>query len=439
MPGDPRRPVGHFRLTLSGRLEGLPDQQQGPLPQRGKVNVEYTAQNGKRRSQRVKPRRPAAARSGIDEQFAKVGRNLPFRAFDFPAGGTGLPPEHVVESQRWRLLAAAGEVLAENGYARTGSADIAERAGVSRSTFYSQFENVEACLLAAYEMAADCIVDLVSGSCDHTRDPAGRLGIAVDAALGFLAEDPTTVRLLGSEAPAGVPAIAAARETFLGRLAELLRAARAPDGSLAGGPPEIERSLVGGALALVSEVAALDGAERLPAACPRAGRAPGPSFQARLNGYMVQMKLKPILAPVAVLLALSLAVVGCGGGDDGSTTTETETTSAPEETAPESETTSEAGGNAPAPSGEAVRSEKVEIVEFTYDPDPVTIQEGGKVIWLNQDPAPHTATADDGSFDTGTLEQGKLKSETFKEPGTFTYHCTIHPEMTGTIEVVPSG
>ncbi len=151
------------------------------------------------------------------------------------------------------------------------------------------------------------------------------------------------------------------------------------------------------------------------------------------------MNLKPILAPVAVLLALSLAIAGCGGGDDGSTTTETETTSAAEETAPGSETTSEAGGNAPAPSGEAVRSEKVEIVEFTYDPDPVTIQEGGKVIWLNQDQAPHTATADDGSFDTGTLEQGKLKSETFKEPGTFTYHCTIHPEMKGTIEVVPSG
>ena len=58
------------------------------------------------------------------------------------------------------------------------------------------------------------------------------------------------------------------------------------------------------------------------------------------------------------------------------------------------------------------------------------------MIWQNMDSAPHTATADDGSFDTGTLEKGKLKSETFKEPGTYTYYCEIHPTMHGTVEVV---
>ena len=98
-----------------------------------------------------------------------------------------------------------------------------------------------------------------------------------------------------------------------------------------------------------------------------------------------------------------------------------------------------AGGEStsePAPSGEARRSEKVEIVEFTYEPDPVVVAAGGKVIWQNEDTAPHTATADDGSFDTGTLEKGKPKSETFKEPGTFTYFCQIHPTMHGTVEVI---
>jgi plastocyanin len=143
---------------------------------------------------------------------------------------------------------------------------------------------------------------------------------------------------------------------------------------------------------------------------------------------------------VLTALAIALAAVGCGGGDDG-TTGGGESAPAPTTEAPSAaeETTSEAEGNAPAPSGEAVRAQKVEIVEFTYDPDPVTIQVGGKATWLNQDSAPHTATADDGSFDTGTLEQGKLKSETFKEAGTFPYHCTIHPSMHGTIEVVEAG
>ena len=58
------------------------------------------------------------------------------------------------------------------------------------------------------------------------------------------------------------------------------------------------------------------------------------------------------------------------------------------------------------------------------------------MTWLNQDSAPHTATAEDGSFDTGTLEEGKLKSETFKQAGTYDYICQIHPDMHGVVEVV---
>ncbi len=143
----------------------------------------------------------------------------------------------------------------------------------------------------------------------------------------------------------------------------------------------------------------------------------------------------PVLSALIGLGALGLA--GCGGGDDddtGSATT-TEATG----------TTTEAGddsvpsGNAPAPSGDAVRSAEVEIEDFAYNPDPVTIEEGGKVIWKNRDSAPHTATADDGSFDTGTIEEDKLKSESFKQPGTHAYICSIHPDMHGTVEVVAAG
>jgi plastocyanin len=117
------------------------------------------------------------------------------------------------------------------------------------------------------------------------------------------------------------------------------------------------------------------------------------------------MKPKTFLAPVLVLLAFGLAA--CGGSGDSSTE-----------------------------SSEAAHAEKVKIVEFVYGPDPVTVQVGGKVTWQNEDTAPHTATADDGSFDTGTIERGKIKSETFKQAGTFTYFCEIHPTMHGTVEVV---
>jgi plastocyanin len=148
------------------------------------------------------------------------------------------------------------------------------------------------------------------------------------------------------------------------------------------------------------------------------------------------MSSKPLFAAALVVLSLGLAACGDSGSD--STSTEAETapqgqesgsaeTKAPEGEAPESEAT---------PGGEAARSEKVEIVEFTYQPDPVVVQAGGKVTWQNQDAAPHTATADDDSWDTGTIEKGKIGSESFKEPGTFAYFCEIHPDMRGTVEVV---
>lgn len=146
----------------------------------------------------------------------------------------------------------------------------------------------------------------------------------------------------------------------------------------------------------------------------------------------------------AVLALAGLAIAGCGGGDDDSGSAVTGESTATTETA-EGTTTSESefgddsGGNAAAPSGDAVRSAEVEIEDFAYSPDPVTIEEGGKVTWKNRDSAPHTATAEDGSFDTGTIEEDKLKSETFKEPGTYTYICSIHPQMHGTVEVVPAG
>jgi plastocyanin len=143
----------------------------------------------------------------------------------------------------------------------------------------------------------------------------------------------------------------------------------------------------------------------------------------------------------AVLALAALAVAGCGGGGDDSgsaaTSESTATTETSEDTTTtESEPGDDKGGNAAAPSGDAVRSAEVEIEDFAYNPDPVTIEEGGKVIWKNRDAAPHTATAEDGSFDTGTIEEDKLKSETFKESGTYAYVCSIHPQMHGTVEVV---
>lgn len=150
------------------------------------------------------------------------------------------------------------------------------------------------------------------------------------------------------------------------------------------------------------------------------------------------MQAKTLFTIPALCALIGFGAAGCGGSDDDTNPTSAATTGSGDTTA-EAGDDSGADGNAPAPSGDAVRSAEVEIEDFAYRPDPVTIEEGGKVIWKNRDAAPHTATAADGSFDTGTIEEDKLKSENFKEPGTYEYVCSIHPQMHGTVEVVAAG
>jgi LPXTG-motif cell wall-anchored protein len=77
--------------------------------------------------------------------------------------------------------------------------------------------------------------------------------------------------------------------------------------------------------------------------------------------------------------------------------------------------------------------------DFFFSSASVTIAVGDTVTWHNSGQAPHTATANDGSFDTGTINSGGSGSHTFNSAGTFSYICTIHPNMHGTVRVLSSG
>ena len=78
----------------------------------------------------------------------------------------------------------------------------------------------------------------------------------------------------------------------------------------------------------------------------------------------------------------------------------------------------------------------VSIVDFAFDPASVEVPVGATVTWTNTGAAPHTATASDGTFDSGQLAPGATFSHTFTATGTFPYVCQIHPQMTGTVTVV---
>ena len=84
----------------------------------------------------------------------------------------------------------------------------------------------------------------------------------------------------------------------------------------------------------------------------------------------------------------------------------------------------------------AEKNEKVVVIsDSAFAPETVIVKAGSTVTWQNSDSVSHSAVADDGSFDTKVLAQGEKGSYTFTVPGTYTYHCGIHPNMTGTIVV----
>jgi plastocyanin len=118
---------------------------------------------------------------------------------------------------------------------------------------------------------------------------------------------------------------------------------------------------------------------------------------------------------VAVVLVVAVALVAaCGSGP------------APAETSvPETQ-----------PAG-ASSEVQVSVSNFAFDPQSVTVKVGATVRWTNQDSARHTITSDAGDWDSDSLSQGQSYSHTFTQEGTFTYHCTVHPTMTGTVVVAP--
>ena len=86
----------------------------------------------------------------------------------------------------------------------------------------------------------------------------------------------------------------------------------------------------------------------------------------------------------------------------------------------------------------AAASSGVTIKNFKFTPGTSSVHVGDTITWTTQDAAAPTATAKDGSFDTGTINKGKSGSHTFTKAGTIPYICSIHPFMHGTVTVLAS-
>ncbi len=91
------------------------------------------------------------------------------------------------------------------------------------------------------------------------------------------------------------------------------------------------------------------------------------------------------------------------------------------------------GGSASTPA--KVSPNTVVMTNFTFSPASLTVTKGTVVTWQNNDAVAHTSTSDNGVWDTGNIPASSNKTTTFGTAGTYAYHCTYHPMMTGTIIV----
>jgi len=126
------------------------------------------------------------------------------------------------------------------------------------------------------------------------------------------------------------------------------------------------------------------------------------------------IRLRPIVILLTMLVAVLGLGLGCGGGAG----------------------IGAGGGGGSGSIASPTTPDTIVIKNFAFVPASLTVAPGTKVTVINQDQAPHTVTADDKSFDTGTIvggQRGDITAPT--RPGHYPYLCTIHQYMTGTLIV----
>lgn len=78
---------------------------------------------------------------------------------------------------------------------------------------------------------------------------------------------------------------------------------------------------------------------------------------------------------------------------------------------------------------------EVSIANFAYQPANVTTGTGSTIVWTNRDTVAHTVTADDGSFDSGSIASGDTFEQRFDKSKSYSYTCSFHPQMKGIITI----
>ena len=198
--------------------------------------------------------------------------SLPLPSLDrLPSGRHRLSREVVQSSQHGRLLSAIAQVVAEKGYAAATVADIVDRASVSRSTFYQQFADKEACFLSAFNFGVEFVLDQMEAAWEALEPHADwreRVRSDLTTFLDVLASEPAFARALHVEVLAAGPGALARRARVLGMFSDRIRRihmlARDQDPALPPLPLGVFSLYTGGMDELIRERLRTHGAGALP-------------------------------------------------------------------------------------------------------------------------------------------------------------------------------
>src|SRR3712207_5426236 len=137
------------------------------------------------------------------------------------------------------------------------------------------------------------------------------------------------------------------------------------------------------------------------------------------------------LSAMAVLVFAAIAVAQSVPEDQAHSHDANEQAAVPAETTAPAVSTTPAQKTPPAPNSTIT----VDISNPAFNPAQLNVAPGTTVTFVNNDTEPHTATADNGLFDTGVLQPGSSFDVLLDGSGTVPYHCELHPDMQGSIVV----
>jgi AcrR family transcriptional regulator len=186
-----------------------------------------------------------------------------------PRGRHRLPREVTEQHQRDRLIAGVASAIAEHSYRNLTVGHVIAAAGVSRATFYKNFENAEEAVVVAHEAIFERFLGLVFRACNAASEWPFKVKSVIEAALDYAAAEPAQVGLLTLDALSANVEMAQQVLASTEHLAALLNGGRALSGEASALPELTEKSVIGALTAIVSSRIANREAERLPELAPQ--------------------------------------------------------------------------------------------------------------------------------------------------------------------------